>query len=202
MRAVLVAVLLALVGCGGAARPVALSGAWPTQPRDFDDVTEDWTRHDELHGGYQEIIDVYATLKSPEWLLAHATREARLRGLDAAQTQKLVEEYKAQHAKEYEVALIVSTWDRMQNNLHRKDPVWQVTLIDDKGTAIAPTKIRRDKRPRNMLRGDFPEVGDFAEAYVATFARPPDVLGPGVKQVRLRVSSVKGFVEVAWLDGQ
>ena len=197
MRIAAVALAIAL-GCGGTPPRVPLTAQWPAQPGDFDDLTEAWTRHDSLSGGYQQIIELYATFKSPEWQLAYLTRTARQRGLDQASTDKLIADAKAMGDKQYEFELVVSMWDRMQNHLHRKDAVWQVTLIDDKGTSIVPLKIQRDKRPRTILRAEYPEVDDFAEAYIATFPRPPELLGPDVKQLRLRVSSPKGYVEVAW----
>jgi hypothetical protein len=193
-----VALAALVAGCAGAPPPVTLAGDWPAQCGNFDDVTDAWTRHGTFRRDYQEVLSVEATFKSPEWRCAHAMRVAKARGLDAAATAKLIEDEKATAAKAHDVELIVTTWDRKENELARPNAVWTATLIDGQGRSIAPAKITRDKRPKHVLRAEFPTVGDFAEAYVASFPADPPVLAPGVKSVRLRLSSERGNVEVAW----
>jgi hypothetical protein len=198
MRGTVALVLaLALAACVAPPR-VALTEDWPARAGDFDDVTRAWTREATLHRGYQEVLSVGATFKSPAWRVAHATKVARSRGLDETATAALLAAEKAAADKEYAFELIVTTWDRRENELARPNPVWTVTLIDGTGRSINPVRIERDKRPKHVLRAEFPVVGDFAEAYVAYFPHDPPVLGPGVKTMRLRLSSARGNVEVAW----
>jgi len=198
MRAVPFVLALGVLACGAAPPRVPLTAEWPTQAGDYDDVVDAWTRHGELNRDYQQVMSVEATLKSPAWRLAYATRQARARGLDPTAAAALLAESKAAAAQAVELELIVTTWDRRENALHRPDPVWTLTLIDDRGRSIVPTKIARDKRPKHMLRAEFPAVGDFAEAYVASFPADPPILGAGVKTVRLRLASERGSVEVRW----
>jgi hypothetical protein len=195
-----VAIAIALVaGCGAAAPPVPLTPDWPAKPQDFEEAKDGWTREGKFRRDYQEVFSVQATFKSPAWRAAWVAREARHRDLDAAGTTALVGEQQAAAAKAHEFELIVTTWDPKENDLHRGERAsWQVAMIDDKGQSIAPLKIVRDNRPRHVLRADFPEVGDFAEAYVATFPTQPPVLGPDVKTLRLRFSSARGATEVRW----
>src|SRR5207249_3490286 len=95
----------------------------------------------------------------------------------------------------FEVELLVTTWDRKENDLDRgKRSVWHVVLLDEQGKEIEPLEIVRDKRPTFTLRAEFPAYGDFATAYVAKFPRASGVLGPSVKRVRLRMSSERGAV--------
>lgn len=195
-----IVVALAVAGCGGAPRPVVLDGAWPAAPGAYAAVVRDWTRHGQLDRDYQQVISVEATFKSPAWRAAYVARDAKARGLDAGATQQLLAEHRAVAAKSYEIELVVTTWDRRENELARPDPVWRVTLIDDQGRSLLPARIVRDKRPKHILRGEFPTIGDFAEAYVAAFDIPADrpVLAPGVKHVRLRLASERGSVELSW----
>jgi hypothetical protein len=188
----------AAAGCGGPPAKVVLDGTWPATTRPYRDVAEDWSRHGELNRDYQQVIAVDATIKSPEWRVAFVERDAKARGLDPTATAKLLDDHKAAAAKATEVELIITTWDRRENQLARPDPVWKVTLIGSDGTSLTPTRIVRDKRPKHILRSEFPEVDDFAEAYIATFPGETPVLVPGAKTVRLRVSSGRGTVEVTW----
>ena len=107
----------------------------------------------------------------------------------------------AEAAGPYEVELMVTTWDRRENDLDRgKKSVWGVVLIDEQGNQVEPLEIVKDKRPAFTVRADFPALGDFAVAYIARFPRTTPLLGPNVKKLRLRFFGVRGSVEVDWLS--
>src|SRR5262249_13011211 len=109
----------------------------------------------------------------------------------------------AEMAGPYEVELMVTTWDRRENDLDRgKKSIWRVVLMDEQGNEIEPLEIVKDKRPAFTIRTDFPAFGDFATAYVVRFPRDKQVLGPDVKRLRLHMSSTRGFVTLDWLAKQ
>lgn len=193
-------VILFLAACGSAAPPVRLTPDWPTEePGDYNDVTETWTRAANLRGAYQEVLELAATLKSPEWRAAYAARDAEHRRLTPDARKQRMAQAQAEMEGPWELELLVTTWDRRENDLdHGKRSVWRVVLVDDAGNEIEPLEIIKDKRPAFTLRADYPAFGDFATAYIARFPRTAAVLGPGVKQVRLRMSSSRGSVELAW----
>lgn len=197
MRAFLLALLVA---CSSAAPAVRLTTDWPAQePTDYEDVTEKWTRARSLRASYQEVLELSATLKSPEWRAAFAVRDANHRGLTGEARRQRMAQAQAEMEGPWEVALNVTTWDRRENDLDRgKRSVWRVVLIDDAGNEIEPIEIIKDRRPVFTLRADYPTFGDFATAYIARFPRTAAVLGPGVKQLRLRLSGSRGSVELAW----
>lgn len=191
------AVLAFVLGCGAA--PVRLDEGWPTQPPDYDDTTSAWTRHTTMRGEFQEAASLDAVFKSPDWRAAHAARDAEHRGLTGAARDAVLAQAQADMAGPYEVELILTTWDRKENDLDRgKRSVWRVVLLDDQGNEIAPIEIVKDKRPTYVLRAEFPTFGDFATAYVARFPRTTPVLGAGVHAIRLRMSNERGGLEVAW----
>jgi hypothetical protein len=112
---------------------------------------------------------------------------------------ELVAQEQAALADHYEVELLVTTWERRENDLDRgKRSVWNVRLVDDDGTELAPTEIVRDKRPREVLLADVPAFGDFAVAYIARFPRTTDLFRPGARHVKLHMWSPRGGVELAW----
>ena len=99
----------------------------------------------------------------------------------------------------YEVTILLSTWDRRENDLHRGPRAsWHVALIDETGTAITPTTIERDRRPENVIRADYPHYGDFMQAYVAKFPKTLELMKPGAHEFRLRVWGPRGAVELTW----
>lgn len=199
MRLALSLSLAALVACAGSPAPVRLTLDWPAQAGDYGRVTSAWTRSAALHGVYQEALEVSAVFKSPEWRAAHAERDARHRGLSDEARQRHLQQARAAMEGPWELELLVTTWDRRENDLDRgKRSVWRVVLIDDAGNEIEPLEIVEDKRPVFMVRADFPTFGDFATAYVARFPRTTPILGPAAQRIRLRVSSSRGGVELVW----
>lgn len=199
MRAV---ALLLLAACGASVVRKPLTEDFPTpapDPDDYLDITDDWTRKATLRGQYQEVLELAATLKSPEWRAAHASRDAEHRGLVGAARDQRIAQARAEAAGPFEFELMVTTWDRRENDFDRgKKSTWRVMLLDQNGNEIEPLAIVKDRRPAFVIRTEFPAFGDFAQPYILTFPREAAVLGPGVKQVRLRVSSERGGVEVRW----
>ena len=192
------AVLALLAACGGAAQ-VRLDDAWPGQPPDYGDTTEAWTRHTSMRGDYQEALSLDAIFKSPDWRAAHAARDADHRGLAGPARDAVLAQAQADMAGPYEVEILLTTWDRKENDLDRgKRSVWHVVLVDEQGKEIDPLEIVKDKRPGYVLHAEFPSYGDFATAYVARFPRTAPVLGANVRAVRMRLSSERGGVEVSW----
>jgi hypothetical protein len=193
------AVIAIVTACGTAPPRVPLDDTWPAHVGNYLRVTETWTRHAQLHGEYQQVLDLEATFLSPEWHAAHARRDADNRGLEGEARQARVMQAQADAAGPYEIELLVTTWDRHENDLDKgKRSVWRVVLVDDSGLEIEPLEIVKDKRPTYIVRAEFPALRDFANAYIAKFPRKSPVLGPHVHRVRLRMSSERGGVEVAW----
>jgi hypothetical protein len=178
---------------------VKLTEDWPANAGDYVATTKRWTRSTILNGQYQEVLGVVATFKSPEWRAAHVAREAETRGLTADGLAQLVAQEQADAAGPYEIEMLVTTWDRRENDLQRgKKSVWRVVMVDDQGKEIEPIEITRDKRPTFIVRAEYPLLGDFAEPYIARFPRTEPLMGPAVRQLRLRMSSEQGGVELHW----
>lgn len=192
---------LLAVGCGSrAAGPVSLDGTWPEQPGSYRGVHEQWTRHGALREYPSIVLELYATFKSPAWRAAHAGYLAERRNMsNAARAIFLEQTRQGSEAEPYEVHLLVTTNDRRENDLTKgKRSVWRVVLVDAQGNEVEPLSIERDRRPREVIRAEFPDFGDFAEAYVARFPRDVVLLGPGVTQLSLKMGSARGGVELVW----
>jgi hypothetical protein len=199
MRAVVLLAAIALCACVATVPGVRLTEDWPAKVRSYDDVVADWTRKAQLHANYQEVCELVATFKSAEWRAAHAARDAELRGLTGAAREQYLAQSRADVAGPYELEVMLTTWDRRENDLDRgKKSVWRVVLIDESGQEIAPLEIVKDRRPAFVVRAEFPSLGEFATAYVARFPRSSPLFGPTAKQVRLRMSSTRGGLEVDW----
>jgi hypothetical protein len=196
----LVAVLITILAACTVSNPaVRLTEDWPASPRDYTRVVHDWTRKAQLHASYQEVCELAATLKSAEWRAAFAQQDADVRGLVGEGREQRIAQSRAEAAGPYELEIMLTTWDRRENDLDRgKKSVWRVVLIDESGQEIEPLEIVRDRRPAFVVRAEFPSLGEFATPYIARFPRTRPIFGPGAKQVRLRVSSTRGGLELDW----
>jgi hypothetical protein len=198
----LAALLVAVAGCTRIPGTVCLGEDCPVRRDGYTSVTLSWTRHATLRGEYQEVLGLDAIFISPEWRISHADRDAHIRGLEGEAREARIAQARADAKGPTEVELLVTTWDRRENDLSRgKRSVWRVVLVDDAGHEIEPVEIVRDKRPDFVVRAEFPTFNEFATAYVARFPPTPPVLGPNVHRVRLRMSSERGGVEVGWEAG-
>jgi hypothetical protein len=178
---------------------VRLTEDWPAPIRSYGVVVQNWTRKAQLRGDYQEVCELVATFKSAEWRASYAMHDADIRGLTGNDREQRLAEARAEVAGPYELEVMVTTWDRRENDLDRgKKSVWRVVLIDEAGQEIEPIEIVKDRRPAFVVRAEFPSLGEFATAYVARFPRTTPIFGPDAKQVRLRMSSTRGGLEVDW----
>lgn len=192
--------LVVVAACAGSApRPVVFSNEWPSRVEHFDEVTDAWTRTAKMRNGYEETLTVQATFKTSEWRAARVARDVKYAKMSDAAATDLVAKEQAALADHYEVELLVTTWERRENDLDRGErSVWRVALVDEDGTELAPIEIVRDKRPREILLSDFPEFGDFAVAYIAKFPKTVDLFRAGAKRVKLHMWSPQGGVETEW----
>jgi len=198
-RAGLGLALLVMAGCARGPGPVPLTDTWPDRPGDLEQVNRAWTRHGTLRGQYQMVLDVHAVFRSPSWWAAHAARQARIRKLDDAGRTALLDEAREAAAGDYQVALVVTTYDRRENDLDRGDrSIWRLRLVDDAGVETAPSQVKRDRRPVGVLRAELGPMSDFARVYQVHFPRSAGVLHDGARRVTLKMWSEHGGVELVW----
>lgn len=169
------------------------------QPGNYARAHEQWTRHALLRRDYQEVLNVYATFKAPAFRSAFAEHKARNGSLTEAEAESLQAAERAAAEGAYEVQLLVTTWDYRENDF-QKGPksLWRVALTDDRGNEVLAESIARDRRPKRMIRAEYPDMGDFATAYIVRFPRTIDVLRPDAKYFAIEISSSRGAVELTW----
>ncbi len=194
---------LGAAGCGPTAvAPANLDGTWPEAPGDYQDVHQEWTRHGILQKYPVQVLELFATLKSPAWRAAHVGFVAEQEQLSASERAALVAREQAASEGPYELHLLVTTNDRRENQLTRSDrSPWTLALIAADGSVLEVESIERDRRPRVVIAAEYPQLGDFAEVYVVRFPRSVELFGPDRERITLRMSSLRGAVELVWGEG-
>ena len=193
---------IALAACAGAPPNPRFVGTWPTETPPssaYDRETAAWSRGGELHANFQQVAKLHALIKAPSWRAAWVARRAEQGSLSPGAKQELLTAQQAADQEALEVVLVLTTWDRSENDLDRgARSVWRVALVDADGNEHLPVEIKRDRRPEMVLRAEYPGVDDFSKVYVAKFPRDIHVYGDDVQQVGLRVSSPRGGIELTW----
>jgi hypothetical protein len=182
MKLLLTLTLIVLAACGG--------------PSQYERTTTTWTRKGEMRQRYQEALTVAVTFKSMQWREAFARKTGEDRGLTGPALDQHIAKAKADDAGPLEFQMIVVTWDRRENDLDRgKKSVWRIALLDDQGMEVEPLEIVKDKRPKFIIRAEFPAMGDFGEAYIVRFPREKVT---NLSNLRLHMSSPRGGLRLVW----
>lgn len=168
-----------LTACGTTAPAVSLSGEAGTKMSQAE-AHDKWTRRATVRHDYQEALRASVVLMSPEWVAAQASPHLTT----SVDTQRF--------------AVVMSTWDRAENDLDRGDQAaWRVRLIAN-GQAIAPLRIERVRHAKHQLQAEFPDVGDFSLVYLVHFPKDAPIFGANVDKVHLRISSARGTAQFVW----
>ena len=197
MRRLAIAWALVIASCAGAPPRVDLGAGWPDPAPDYRAAHARWTRRGGHSDDWTRVVDVAATLKSPEWRAAYVRERSRRLRLGPDAQAELAASQRATDQAGIDVQLLVATARGDWNDLRKgKESMWRLTLVAG-GREVAPTAIREDRRPRAEIAAWFPDLRPFYTAYQVTF---PDVIDEGTTQVTLRMASSVGAVELTWSE--
>ena len=193
---------LLTIGCGSAPKPVKFSTLWPTETISYEDSTDNWTRRGLLRASLanqaSQLLELHATFLSTEWRSAYVDRQAELQKFNDSARKEMTEQQQKLGSAHHQVELVISTYHPEHNDLHREQSIWRVVLVDEAGNEFPAEKIERDRRPRQLISAEFNTLGDFSEAYLATFPFVDSILSG--KKFSLRISCSLGTVEVDWIS--
>ncbi len=195
------AALIVLTACGGAraSSDIRLSEEWPAEPAEYEQAYEHWTRSGTVRQGYDQVLSVHGTFKSPAWRAAYVRERAETLMLPPNERAQLLATQRQEASEYHELELLVSTYHREENDLVKGErSVWRLALVDDEGNEVAPVAILKDRRPENVIRAEYPDMSDFDTAYVIRFPRTIDILGNGARRFSLKMASPRGGTELIW----
>lgn len=188
--------------CGGTPR-VDLAAPWPDRTPGYEGAHERWTRHATDRRGFDLVIEVHATLKSPEWRAAFVAETARRSLLPESERLALEAAERKAADEVWELELVVATRRTDFNDLNRgPKSAWRLALVGDGGREALPLSVKLDRRPRDVIESWFEDFGPFTKAYVVTFPKiAPDgqpLVAEGSGRISLKVGSAMGGVELVW----
>ena len=214
-RAVLAATLAAMVlasGCGprGSAVVVDLSQTPRSYaPSDYRTVLARWTRRALITRDFDTSLDVAATFKSHDFRWAYSVRYSAQYQLSTADQDKLLKQQLAELDAAYEFVVSAAATRFEWIDFQKKDSVWRIRLLDDRGHEVAPMEVRKLKTPVAELEAFFPPstrsqpMASFYTTYLMRFPRklpdgsPLDLEHAG--KVTIRFAGVLGAAELNWV---
>jgi hypothetical protein len=198
---VVLGALVAACGAGGALsmdpRPRAFT------PSDYERIRDRWTREERgfAFSRLEDTLHVSATFQSWEQRWAYVVRYASDYSLDTAERTRLLratlDDARAHHR--FFVSLAGNSW--RESDLTGERSAWRVVLVDDRGTAHAPTELERVARPGPGDRGYYrvtPFRRVFRVAFPARRADGTPTIAPDARRVTLRFTGPQGAVDLVW----
>jgi hypothetical protein len=207
---VLLAMLAAVASAPGATgcakqEPVRLGSPERTYERkDYDKVLARWTRRGLILNSLDQALEVYATVLSPDFRAAYAARYIADYKLPPGEAERYRGQIMHQAFTHNEVFLTAAAGRYAWNDLEKKESLWRVALLTDRGVEVSPTKIKAHKIPVDpRAMAFFPHADAWSKAYRIEFpvtsADGAAVLAPGLRWFALRVSGPLGHTELRWL---
>jgi hypothetical protein len=198
--------LCALVfwGCAGAEKErVSLNE--PTQPvtrKDYGKLLKRWTRHGHVITDFDDALDVNATLRSPEFRGAYATKYIEDYKVVPESRERVRGEIMSEGADSFEFHVETQTHDYDINELTSAKTVWRVTLINDQGHEIAPREIIADRVKREVDMEFYPYATIFSRGWRLRFPRAladgTPFVASDAKSLTLRFAGPVGVVDLVW----
>jgi len=200
------ALAAALVVAGCASAPVVVSMADPQTPataKDYVAEVKRWTRHAHLRSDFDEALDVDATLRSPEFRDAYAAKYIELYRIGPENQAHTRGEILSDGADSYEFHIETATHDYALNDLTSAKTVWRLTLVDDQGHEVQPSKVTGLKERRALDEQFYPYASIFSRGWTVRFPRTrldgSPMVGSDTKALTLRFAGPQGSVDLVWV---
>jgi hypothetical protein len=172
--------------------------------KDYGEVYERWTRHQQSLHNTDVALEAWATFKSWDFRQAYIERYASIYGLSEADRATLRQAQLEASRGTYEFLVTALATEYRWNDLERANSAWRVTLVDALGHEVAASEIRVEKFPDAFEREFFPAKNQFNRAFTKTYVirfaigEAGEFAGAKSGAITLRIASPIGRVELVW----
>jgi len=199
------AAVMALAGCGGGSPVVSLK---PPEKRaradDYDDQLQRWTRNEKIIN--LERLDtplrVFATFFAPEFADAHVARLEDLFKISGRERDEKLRGFAKAFKEHFTFVVFAATTDRKWNDLHKKNSVWRLALVNDMQQQVAPSDVKRELTITETTRSLYPHVEPFYQMYTMRFPRVQEdgrpLVSSSTRALTLRFAGPLGKTELVW----
>lgn len=199
------AAAMALAGCGGGSPIVSLK---PPEKRaradDYDDQLQRWTRNEKIINlvRLDTPLRVFATFFAPEFADAHVARHEDLFKISGRERNAMLRGFAQAFKDHYTFVVFAATTDRKWNDLHKKDSVWRLALVNDMRQQVSPTDVKRHLNITETTRNLYPHVEPFYQMYTLRFPRLQvdgrPLVSSSTRSLTLRFAGPLGMTALVW----
>jgi hypothetical protein len=204
MKLAALAAVLVVAGCASAPVVVSLGEPSPVPTsKDYVDQLKKWTRHAHLRNDFDQALDVDATLRAPEFREAFAAKYIEIYRIGTENQAHTRGEIISDGADTYEFHIETATHDYALNDLTSAKTVWRLTLVDDQGHEVQPSKVTGLKERRALDEQFYPYASIFSRGWTVRFPRTrldgSPMVGSDTKALSLRFAGPQGSVDLVWV---
>jgi hypothetical protein len=193
---------LALAACSP---PPVVSLAPPVQAirsKDYVDYLKKWSRRGTLRDDFDLVLDVVATLHSPEFRAAYAEHYVTTYKIGPYDIDRVRKEVLADGAGTWEFHVEAATHKFELNDFSSAKTLWRVTLLDDQGHELEKPEVNTSTKRRDFDLYFYPFGNLFSSGWRMRFPQTfPDgtpVVTPETKSLTLRFAGPAGSVDLVW----
>lgn len=200
----LVAGLLVLAACAGAAPLSMRTSPRAFTPEEYGHVYDLWTRTYEGYdwGNLQNTLTATATFESWEYRWAYVIRYARDHSLDTPARTAMLRATLTDAGETHRFFVTLVGRLYRESDLTREQSAWRVLLVDDHDRTEAPSEIIHITHPTADDKTYFPTVNPFRQVFRITFpaqhADHTPTIPPGCRHVILRFTGAQGRADLQW----
>lgn len=168
-----------------------------------------WTDQARTYHGFQTVVILKGTLRTPSFQEAWGAEEARRRLAPPPERDTLIDDALREVSDKVLILFAASNPKHTNMGLSKHDSLWNIRLYDDAGQWAEPTSIEafhQSSRLEPSLL--FPYVTRWDDAYLAAFPESPEgsdrrFLGTTNSQVIFQLAGMPGAAELRWeVDGE
>ncbi len=196
----LVLLVAAVAGCGSIKGYVDIAREQGLS-KEYARVLNLWTRSETVYSQFETRIHVTATYRSQEFARAYIKEYERIY-LSSGEGQRYPSLTEPDPGNR-EFILYACTPEKDSNDFDKRDSIWKVYLLDERGNRIEPVDVRRIRKNTSVIESFFPYVNPYyGVAYTIRFPVSQHVGEAGgaspEKPLKLMITGVLGKVELAW----
>lgn len=171
-----VAIALLFFATQSCARPPAVElseGPRSYSASDYWTVLRKWTRQKKLHSVAEmdNVLTVTSTYQSWDFRHAFASRYCEDYRLDTEERATFLNRSLAASKKYHEFYVALYAQLPHLGELHKKDALWKVRLVDDQGGSAKPLSISPVDKPSQLERTYFPYTTPHRKVFRITFEK-------------------------------
>jgi hypothetical protein len=163
-------------------------------------VLKRWTRQRRIIKHFDTNLEVNVTYFSAEMAAVHAAQHAQDYRLSRGERRRFLAKRLSEVGARHEFLMAASTADPAWNDFDRKETIWRLTLVDDRGTRVTPLVVSNIS-VTEVHRVHFPYVTVFHRLYHVLFPRQvggrPFITAKS-RWFKLVIASPLGDTELAW----